>query len=461
MSFSSEIFIFFFFPIVLIIYWLGKKDSVRNVILGISSLLFYAWGGIQNCILMLILIVVNFWLGRWVKGRRVVLIIAVVINIGVLPVFKYTSFLCEIINYLSLSVFELNISITAPNIVQPIGISFFTFSILSYIIDVYKGKVAGERNILHLGVYVLLFPKVMSGPIVRYVDIVQEIGKRIFNIEFIYKGLRRFMLGFAKKVILANQMSVVADAAFNYELDLHPVYAWIGAISYMLYIYLDFSSYSDMAIGIAHIFGFHFKENFDYPYISTSVKEFWRRWHISLSSWFRDYVYIPLGGNRKGNGRTYINQMIVFFLTGLWHGASWNFIVWGLYHGFFLLIEKMTGFCLKIPKWLSYIYAMLIVLFGWIFFRSDNLGRAIKYIGNMFGFQEGTINNLDMVNVLNPQFYVFLVLSIIVSMPVAKKAGGYFDNKEWIKNIGILIIFFVALCYMVASEYNPFIYMRF
>lgn len=461
MSFSSELFIFFFLPLVLFAYWLGKNDFGRNILLGFFSLLFYAWGGIQNCILILILILFNYLFGRCVKDRKTVLVIAIIMNIGILAIFKYLGFLCEIINHFSISVFGYNINITSPNIVQPMGISFFIFSILSYIIDVYHGKVVAEKNVLYLGMYVLLFPKIMSGPIVRYVDITYEIRKRVFDIDLIYKGLRRFMLGFAKKVILANQISVVADAAFNYEMELHPIYAWIGAISYMLYIYLDFSAYSDMAIGLAQMFGFHFKENFAYPYISTSIKEFWRRWHISLSSWFRDYVYIPLGGNRKGNGRTYINQTIVFFLTGLWHGASWNFIIWGLYHGFFLLFEKMTGFCLKIPKWISYVYTMLIVLLGWVFFRADNLEKAIKYIGNMFGISKGTISNLDMINVLNPQFYVFLVFSFIVSTPFLKKIAGYFNIKESIKNIVILVLFFVALCYMVASEYNPFIYMRF
>ncbi|MBO5057606.1 MAG: MBOAT family protein [Lachnospiraceae bacterium] len=458
MSFSTEIFIFIFFPIVLMVYMLCKNIKVKNAVLLVASLIFYSWGGIKNCILMLFLIFVNYILGIWVKGRKKILILAVICNIGILTVFKYTGFICEILNQIFAEGFEAGI--TVPNIVQPIGISFFTFSILSYIIDVYYGKISAQKNVISLGLYVLMFPKIMSGPIVRYADIEDEIQNRKFNVEQCHAGLRRFFLGFAKKVILANQMAGAADAAFNYEWGLHPVYAWVGAISYTVYIYLDFSAYSDMAIGIAHIFGFHFKENFNYPYISTSIKEFWRRWHISLSSWFRDYVYIPLGGNRKGNGRTYINQMIVFFLTGLWHGASWNFIVWGLYYGCFLLIEKMTGFCAKIPKWLSYIYTMLVVIWGWVFFRADNLRSAVKYIGYMFGIQKGGIRNMDMIRVLNPQYFVFLVFSIILSTPLVKKAAGRI-KQEWIKDVGVLVVFFIALCYMAASDYNPFIYFRF
>lgn len=394
----------------------------------------------------------------WAKRRKAVLILSIVCNVGVLIIFKYTGFIYEILDMILAG--KSDIFSAPPNLVQPIGLSFFTFSMISYVWDVYREKINPQRNVLYLGLYALLFPKVMSGPIIRYADMASEISTRSFGVEQFYTGLKRFMLGFAKKVILANQMGAVADAAFNYEWGLHPIYAWLGALSYTLYIYLDFSAYSDMAIGIAHIFGFHFKENFNYPYISTSIKEFWRRWHISLSSWFRDYVYIPLGGNRKGNGRTYINQTVVFFLTGLWHGASWNFIVWGLYYGCFLLIEKMTGFCSKIPKWLSYIYSMLIIIIGWVFFRAENIESAIKYIGYMFGILKGGFSNLNMVRVLTPQYFVLFLISVIVSTPVVKRASGYI-KQEWIKDIGVLLIFFIALCYMAASDYNPFIYFRF
>lgn len=439
MSFSTEIFVFVFFPATLLLYMLCKSIKLKNGVLLFASLLFYVWGGLANCVLILVLILLNYFLGIWVKGKKEILFAAIIFNLGILAAFKYTGL---------------------PGIVPPMGISFFTFSILSYINDVYNGKIEAQKNIFNLGLYVMMFPKVMSGPIVRYAEMENEIVSRTFNVEQFYEGIKRFCIGFAKKVILANQMSGAADAAFNYEWGLHPLYAWIGAVSYTLYIYLDFSAYSDMAIGIAHIFGFHFKENFNYPYIATSVKEFWRRWHISLSSWFRDYVYIPLGGNRKGNKKTYVNQMIVFFLTGLWHGAGWNFIVWGLYYGFLLVIEKVTGFCSRVPKWLSYVYTMLAVIIGWVFFRADSLSNALKYIAYMFGIQKGGISNLPMLRQLTPQYFVFLVLSVIAVTPLTKKISGYIKPK-WLMDIGILFVFFIAICYMAASDYNPFIYFRF
>lgn len=439
MTFASELFIFFFMPLVLLLCILGRNVKINNGILLAASLIFYSWGGIGNCLLLLISIGLNYMLGNYVRGRKSVLCLAVIYNIAVLGVFKYTGLISA---------------------AQPIGISFFTFSILSYIIDVYYGKVKAQKNIFNLGLYVLLFPKVMSGPIVRYIDIEKEITDRTIDTESIYNGMRRFCCGFVKKVLFANEMSEMADTAFSYQWGLHPVFAWLGAVSYMLYIYLDFSAYSDMAIGLGNMFGFHFGENFNYPYISTSIKEFWRRWHISLSSWFRDYVYIPLGGNRKGNLRTYLNLLIVFFLTGLWHGASLNFIVWGLYHGFFLLIERLTGFCSKIPRWLAWVYSMLVVIVGWIFFKTESLGQAMRYIGYMFGFQKGSLGNLEIFRKFDLQYIIFFIISVLISFPLMKRLiSGIKIN--WIKDIGILILFFVAICYMAASDYNPFIYFRF
>ncbi len=315
MSFSTEIFIFAFFPAVLLLYAVCKNIRLRNTVLLLSSFLFYSWGGVQYCILMLAAIIVNYFWGMRIKGRKKVLFLAVICNVGILAVFKYMDFFCEIVNGL-FGRTEDNLLISSPNLIQPIGISFFTFSILSYLVDVFYGRVDAQKNVFDLGLYILLFPKIMSGPIVRYTDVGSELKDRVFNIGQFYVGLRRFCVGFAKKVLLANQMARLADTIFDYEWGLHPIFAWLGAFVYALNIYLDFSAYSDMAIGIAHIFGFHFKENFNYPYISTSIQEFWRRWHISLSSWFRDYVYIPLGGNRKGKGRMYLNQMIVFFSDG-------------------------------------------------------------------------------------------------------------------------------------------------
>ena len=459
MSFSTEPFIFVFFPAILLLYAACKNIRAKNTVLLLTSFLFYSWGGIRYCILMLAAIVVNYFLGIRVKGRKNVLILAVICNVGMLAVFKYTDFFCEIVNSL-FGRTEENLLIVSPNLVQPIGISFFTFSILSYLIDVYYGRADAQKNVLDLGLYILMFPKIMSGPIVRYTDIESELKDRAFNIDQFYAGLRRFCVGFSKKVLLANQMARLADSIFDYEWGLHPIFAWLGAFVYALNIYLDFSSYSDMAIGVAHIFGFHFKENFNYPYISTSIQEFWRRWHISLSSWFRDYIYIPLGGNRRGKGRMYLNQMVVFFLTGVWHGASWNFIVWGIYYGCFLILEKMIGFCGRIPKWLSYIYSMIVVMIGWVFFRSEDLGGAMTYLGYMFGLKEGVLGNIEIFRQLTPQCILFMVLSVIASTPVVRKISSRI-KWGWIKDAAVIVIFFVAVCYMVASDYNPFIYFRF
>ena len=459
MSFSTEIFVFAFLPFVLFIYILGRTTKSRNFILLGASLFFYLWDGFQSGVFLIISLIINYILSLLIKRRKKILLLTVIYNIGMLAVLKYAGFLYDILNSIFIEC-GLELTWNRPDIIQPMGISFFTFSILSYVIDIYYEKTDAQKNIFDFSLYVMMFPKIVSGPIVRYIDIKDELGKRLIDSNQIYVGIRRFCVGFTKKVFLANQMAKVADTIFGYEWALHPIYAWIGVFSYALNIYLDFSSYSDMAIGIANIFGFHFKENFNYPYISVSIQEFWRRWHISLSSWFKDYVYIPLGGNRKGKIRTYVNQIIVFFLTGLWHGASWNFIIWGLFHGFLLTIEKITGFCLKIPKWLSFIYTMMVVMIGWVFFRADNLENAFKYIGYMFGFNKGILGNLTLMRCFTPQYLMVLLLSIIVSVPQGQKVMNYI-KQEWIRDMAILLAFFVAICYMVAGDYNPFIYARF
>lgn len=464
MVFSSEIFLFFFLPITLIVYAFCSK-SVRfgNYVLLVASVIFYSWGGISYCILIFISTIVNYVLGRLIEQNKtygkIFLWGGVIYNIAILGVFKYSSFVSDCINIL-LNKVGSSYKVSDPQIALPIGISFFSFQILSYIIDVYFGKVKVQKNIWNLYLYIMLFPQLIAGPIVRYADIEQEIENRVFNLEGFYKGIRRFCIGFSKKILLANQVALVADTSFNYEYGLHPVYAWIGAISYMLQIYLDFSAYSDMAIGLGCVFGFHFNENFNDPYISTSIKEFWHRWHISLSTWFRDYVYIPLGGNRKGTFYTYCNLVIVFFLTGLWHGASLNFIMWGLYHGFFLLLERVSGFCNKIPKWISYIYTMFVVLFGWVLFRANNLDQAIQYIRDMFGNHSENINNVFMIRRLDMQYFCFLLFSAIASTPIMNKLCAPI-KQEWVKDVCVLGVFFIAICYMMASDYNPFIYFRF
>lgn len=458
MSFSTNIFIFVFCPIILLLYALYRDARIRNLIVLVASVVFYAWGGVDDLAAVLLLVLISWLFGLAVKDRKWLLIVAVVMNLIVLGVYKYAAFACEILGQF-VSIGE-GTQHTLTSIAQPIGISFLTFSIISYLVDVCRGKVVAVKNPLLYAEYVLMFPKVMSGPIVRYSDIATEMTDRVSGIEQYHAGLQRFMMGFIKKVLVANQIAVVADAAFNYEWALHPMYAWIGALSYTLYIYLDFSSYSDMAIGLAEFLGFHFKENFNYPYIAVGIQDFWRRWHISLSTWFRDYVYIPLGGNRKGEARTYLNQTIVFFLTGLWHGANWTFIAWGLYHGIFLLIEKATGFCVKIPKWLVHIYTLMVVLFGWVLFRADNIHNALLYIGYMFGAGNGSIQNVTMVEALNTQYIVAAIAGLVLSMPLVGNAVKRI-RQEWIVDIVTLLLFFVAICYMMASDYNPFIYFRF
>lgn len=340
MVFSSSIFCLFFLPVLILLYFV-VLFKVKNIVLLLASLLFYSWGEPRNIAIMLFSIFVNYIFGLTIERaeirfiRKVILWIAVIANIGILFIFKYLNFTVGILNQFT----GRNFSIS--EIALPIGISFYTFQILSYVIDVYRGSVEAQYNVLSLALYVSLFPQLIAGPIVRYVDVKEQIVHRSTCLENIGVGGRRFMIGFSKKVLLADQLSPLVDQVFSGK---YPsiISNWVGIIAYTLQIFFDFSGYSDMAIGLGKIFGFDFLENFDYPYISRSIKEFWRRWHMSLGSWFRDYVYIPLGGSRLGTGRTYLNLVIVFFLTGLWHGASYNFIVWGLFYAFFLIIERSS-----------------------------------------------------------------------------------------------------------------------
>ena len=336
MLFTTPIFLFIFLPLTLFLYFIVEKKN-KNLVLFIMSIIFYSWGGAKYLILILTLIVINYFSGIYIdkqkenkKNKKIIFIATILIDIGVLVFFKYLNFfLSNLIRALGLINIDIEEKIHLANIALPIGISFFTFQILSYIIDVYKGNVKVQRNIINFGLYIMLFPQLIAGPIVRYIDIEKQLDERKVTYEKFYSGIKRFIIGFAKKVLLSNLTGYVADLIFNNSVyHSNMIFAWIGAICYALQIYHDFSGYSDMAIGLGKMFGFDFLENFNYPYISKSIKEFWRRWHISLSGWFRDYVYIPLGGNRKGKLKTYRNLLIVFFITGFWHGASWNFIVW-------------------------------------------------------------------------------------------------------------------------------------
>lgn len=458
MIFSSNIFMFLFLPITSLLYFFGNR-KVRNTVLVAASLIFYAWGEPVYVCLMLVSITLNYvaaiaieHMERHCIARKCILWTVIALNLLGLIYFKYIDFIITNVNLL------FSQDIVLRNIALPIGISFFTFQALSYVVDVYWKNVKAQRSWLNLALYISMFPQLIAGPIVRYIDIEKNIAERTVDLTKVYEGLRRFMLGFAKKVLLADQIAPLADLAFSQN-NLTAGVAWLGSFAYSLQIYFDFSGYSDMAIGLGKIFGFEFMENFNYPYISKSIKEFWRRWHISLSTWFRDYVYIPLGGNRCSKRRNYFNLIAVFFLTGIWHGASWNFVVWGLYHGFFSLIERgKFGVLLgKCKSGVQRLYTLSVVLFGWIFFRADGLKAAVKYIKNMFNFSYGWWQ--DLFFILNKEYVFFLIIAVIFSCPIIKQMEKYFPVK--LRDAGLLFVFAVAITYMVGKGFSPFLYFRF
>ncbi len=471
MVFSSLVFVCVFFPCVLILHTFIKNQKIRNGLLLIASLLFYAFGEPVYVFLMLASTLFNYIFARLFteKNRKLLLVLAVIVNIGLLGIFKYTGFLLTNINSL------LGLSIQVPDIPLPIGISFFTFQALSYVIDVYRGNVAVQKNYAKLLLYISFFPQLIAGPIVRYVDIAKEIDERTVNLQKLSFGLRRFIFGLAKKVLIANTMATVGDLIFNNGAEnLNIISSWVGALAYLMQIYYDFSGYSDMAIGLGKMFGFTFKENFNYPYVANSIQDFWRRWHISLSSFFKDYVYIPLGGNRKGKLRTVLNRIIVFFLTGLWHGANWTFIIWGLFHGFFLLIEEFFPIIKKIPAFLRHIYTLVVVTIGFVIFRADTISEAFIFISRMFsGFDFSAETMSFAIQTLKPFFLVMLVFAIVCCGPLSKLTTRVrtLENKDTLtagENVLQTMTFVVAVILLVwciirlaGGSYNPFIYFRF
>ena len=470
MVFSSMIFLWLFLPIVLILYFISN-NKFKNIILLLSSLLFYAWGEPKYIILMLISIIMNYIFGmlidKYRKKDKLFLTLAIILNLGLLGYFKYYNFFTTNINKIfSHEMFGVK------NIILPIGISFYTFQILSYVIDLYRREIKVQKNIFNLALYVSFFPQLIAGPIVKYKDIEDEINDRKVDLELFASGVRKFVYGLGKKVILANTLALIVDTIYSYDISqLNTPIVWLAAISYTLQIYFDFSGYSDMAIGLGRMFGFHFPKNFNLPYISQSITEFWRRWHISLSTWFKQYLYIPLGGNRKGKIRTYINLFIVFFATGLWHGASWNFVVWGgVFYGTILVIEKL--FLKKLLdknkfKVLNHIYVMLIVIVGWVLFRAEGLSKALDIIRLMFSFDFKTIY-IFMPTIINKRVILILLSAIILCGP-AQKIILSLHNKEKLKKfyinyfetITILLVLLISISELVASTYNPFIYFRF
>ena len=469
MVFSSAVFLFIFLPVVFVLSRVLPGIRAKNILLLIASLLFYAFGEPVYILLMLASILVNFTAGRLLplcgKGLdKLVLALAVVLNLGMLSLFKYTDFFLTTVN----QVFSLEIPLTG--IALPVGISFFTFQGLSYVIDVYRDREMCAKSIVKLALYISLFPQLIAGPIVIYHDVANQIDHRETTPELTADGIRRFVLGLGKKLLLANTAGRMADLVFTataQQLDIRV--AWLGALCYCLQIYFDFSGYSDMAIGLGRMFGFQFLENFNYPYVSSSIKEFWRRWHISLSSWFRDYLYIPLGGNRKGKLRTEVNKGIVFFCTGLWHGASWNFVLWGLWHGVFIILEDLLPKGGKVRRAIGHVTTPLIVLLGFVLFRADTLGDAGRIFSQMFTGVDFTLQSDALLrNLLSPLNILTVVLGTAFSLPLLPKVKAYAQGEGKAAaalRAGSYLacggLFLLCVINLAGSAFNPFIYFRF
>lgn len=466
MVFSSSIFIFLFLPLVLLFYFVAP-NKYKNYVLLLFSIIFYLFGGPKYLLVLLSVVVIDYIgaiLIEKTNKRKLFLITTIILNISILVYFKYTGFFLQNINSL------FNLDLIIPKIVLPIGISFYTFQAMSYVIDVYRKKVKLQKNFLTLMLYVSLFPQLVAGPIVRYETIEKQLKTRKTTFEDFCYGVERFILGLAKKVIIANQMGALADTIFS-ATDLTSLIAITGAIAYMFQIYFDFSAYSDMAIGMGRMFGFEFLENFNFPYISKSITEFWKRWHISLSTWFRDYVYIPLGGNRKGVKRQILNMLIVWLLTGFWHGAEWNFIIWGLYYFVFLILEKypLKKILTKAPSFIAHIYTLVVICIGWIIFRCDNLNSLTTYLKSLFNFKTTDIT-INQLSVYIESYWIYFILAFIFQTPIyyaILKKIDKIKNKR-IKNVLIalkyvllIVIFIITIMFLAYSSYNPFIYFRF
>ncbi|GAE03418.1 alginate O-acetylation protein algI [Clostridium botulinum B str. Osaka05] len=437
MVFSSQIFIFIFLPLTLIIYYtLGNilsNNIFKNCISLFASLIFYSWGGIKYLPVLCSSIFINYIFGLIIdklkdkkRFKKFFLLIGIILNLVLLFYYKYYDFAIGNINRIS------NVSFQFKEIALPIGISFFTFQGMSYIIDIYRKDAKVNKNIISVALYISFFPQLIAGPIVKYKDIDNQIRKRKETMEYFSYGIERFVIGLSKKVIIADTIAGIADTIFSLSnVGIDQPTAWLGAICYTFQIYFDFSGYSDMAIGLGYLFGFKFMENFNYPYISKSITEFWRRWHISLSTWFKEYLYIPLGGNRKGN--TYLNLFIVFLVTGLWHGASWNFIAWGIWNGIFIIIEKIINkkrWYIKIPSFIKTTITMFIVILGWVLFRANGLMDAINYLSIMFGINKATTVTYQFSYFVNKKLVFWMIISIIGSTPISGNMLRLYKNKK-------------------------------
>lgn len=479
MLFTSMEFLLLFLPITIIVYFI-LPSKLRNGWLFIMSLLFYAWGEPIFVFAMLFSIVFNYLMALRIDElskdtqannfyRKLFLLITILINIGVLFVYKYANFVTSTLHQIFPKTREM---FEATNYKLPIGISFFTFQALSYVVDVYRG-IPAQKSILNVGLYISLFPQLIAGPIVRYTTVMKELAHRTVTVDKFAKGVKRFLIGFNKKVLLANTMAVVADKAFA-AADLSVAMAWLGAISYALQIFFDFSGYSEMAIGLGKMFGFNFLENFNYPYISKTITEFWRRWHISLGSWFRDYIYFPLGGSRVNSPlRLVFNLSVVWLVTGIWHGANWNFIIWGALYGVLIIIEKLFNLPkhlpnYKVPEALYQCFTMLMVLFGWVLFRAPDLHSARNYLCAMFGLNGNMIIDATFAAYLR-DFIVMILFGIFFSLPIAKNnkkklIRRFRTHKGWIEGTALLIqaiLFIISVSFLAMSAHNPFIYFNF
>ena len=465
MVFSSPVFLFIFLTAVYILNRLMPNIKAKNILLLIFSIAFYTYGEPKAVVLMIISIFMNYFCGLGMaqgnKLRKPLLILSIIANLTMLGIFKYAGFGAELINALPFA------DIRVPHIALPIGISFYTFQAMSYVIDAYKDPKYIQKSLYRLALYITFFPQLVAGPIVKYYDFADQIDNRKETPEQTAQGMRRFVIGMTKKLMIANTMAVAADYVYGLDTaELSPALAWLGAVSYLFQIYFDFSGYSDMAIGLGKMFGFTFRENFNYPYISQSIQEFWRRWHISVSTWFKEYLYIPLGGNRKGKTRTAFNKLAVFFCTGLWHGTSLNFIVWGLLNGGFLMLESYG--ILKPAKWLRpfrHGYAMLVTILAFVFFRADDLPTACRFIGHMFIPAFACGQHAMFMKQLTPMYLVMLLLAVIFSAPVvnavksrAGKAAKALDVCSYGVSLALLALCIVTLS---SASYNPFIYFRF
>ena len=464
MVFSSLTFLFIFLPAVLLFYFLLPGIRAKNAVLCLFSLVFYAWGEPVYVLLMIASILLNWLAGlgmeRFPRRKRLLLILALVFNLGAIGYFKYAGFFLSSLNAL------FSLHLPALRTALPIGISFYTFQILSYVIDVYHGRTAAQKNLLSLATYITMFPQLVAGPIVRYETVRDELSDRHVTLNDFTEGLSRFFFGLGKKVLIANQTALVADAVFDTAV-LPPAGAlWIGALCYAMQIYFDFSGYSDMAIGMGRMFGFHFTENFNYPYIADSVTDFWRRWHISLSAWFREYVYIPLGGNRCGTARHIFNMLVVWLLTGLWHGAAWTFVLWGLYYGLLLILEKhvLGGVMNRIPKAVRRLVTFLLALFGWIIFRSESLSALGRFLSGAFAFGSSGTGAflLSNANALSP--LILLPAAVLGCLPWTRWLAKRFPDSGVLAALRLACAFLVwlaSIAMLLGESYNPFIYFRF